>query len=273
MLKAFLSYRYEDRGTALASKIKFFLQAAGLQVLDGRSVEAASSLPMQIMARIDGCDLLVLLRSKGEDGDFLLQEGLYAKGKGKPVIVIAEEMAVGGLLSGDYQILLSKDEIGAMGNLLTTVNSIKMKRGLSSEPKQVRNDPRDVIESEGWSREVLDRIFNIRAVTEKLEYGKALEESQRLYNDYPDCWRAGIAIGARLVLLDRLDEADAVIDEVIQRFRGNGRALSHAWQNKGWINFCRREEQGRHDPELVKEAIRCWKRSKDFEPRLVPKEA
>lgn len=270
MLYAFLSYRYRPDGDALAAKITLFLQSLGVGVRSGKEVApGGGALPDQIGALIENSHLFVLLLNEGDAGEYLYQELGYARGKNKPVVVITEGKFVGAWMQNEYQIHLSKGEMAAAADLNRAVSEIRVKLRIGATEAYMEHSPLEQIRAEGWAADVLDELLAIRACFNDLEYGQAGARATALHERVPDCWRAGIARSAAHVALEEYDTADTVLDDVIARFGGSGRALSHAYQNKGWILYHRRQRDDEGNSETrVLRCIELYRKSLKYSERV-----
>jgi len=271
-ITAFLSYRYSDSGEALAARIALVLKTLDVHTSEARHVDPTCSLNDQIKSLIDTSNFLICIITEPDHNHYLSTEAGYACGRGKPVIFVAQDSGnipgSGALFSDQYHISLSKGEFEAASDLIAAVNSIKKKRGMSSGPPIVEPSPILQIEEENWPPEVEGKLLRIRTLATCLEYKKALEEAQNLYQNYPNCWRAGIAISACSILLNEFDQAQEVLVDLVERFHDNRRALSHTYQNMGWLIGERCEALLDHDPKKIEQKIDFYRKSIRCEPRV-----
>ena len=86
----FLGRHFDERAVAIAQKLKEFLRLAGLNVIEGEQY-TAQSIPTKVMERIDAQDIYIGLITSNPEHDWLIAEVSYARGKGKHIVVIAEQ--------------------------------------------------------------------------------------------------------------------------------------------------------------------------------------
>jgi hypothetical protein len=90
--RLFLGRHFDERAAGMARKLKHFLSLLGIDVTEGEQY-TAQSIPAKVMARIDAQDIYLGLVTVNPEHDWLIAEGSYARGKGKHIILIAEEGA------------------------------------------------------------------------------------------------------------------------------------------------------------------------------------
>lgn len=271
MLKAFLSYRYTSKGESIARGISVLLRPLDIQIIDGKRINAAEPLSPQIAKRIDSSHFIISLRVDDDPNDWLSTEAGFGLGRDKPVIVVTESDLApgsGGLIGHHYHISLKNGIFEAAGDLIETIRKIQQWNGLASSPTQLCHSDPDEIRNEQWPLEVLDRIFDIREKFNNLDFKTAFKEASELYNDHPQCWRAAIAISACHIQLKHFDQAQQILDQIINNFVGNARALSYAFQNKGGLLSEECEHRAEHPQEVVEERIGYFRTSLRFEPRI-----
>jgi hypothetical protein len=90
-MKVFLSYKYGDEATeSQAALVKRFIEALGLEYVDGRSVRPSAELNSQIKRLIDRSDRFLAIHNSGKITDYLKDELTYAQSKGLETIIIAD---------------------------------------------------------------------------------------------------------------------------------------------------------------------------------------
>lgn len=236
MLKAFLTYQTNPSSKRIANTVQKVLLELDIKLVNEQYVRPCQILSEEDRILINQCDFLVSLRPEMEENNaYLEQEANFAKDCGKPVVVIAKEDKISS--SDFYYISLQKSgEVQAVIEFMQVITDLKSKRNIpTTEPILVQHSLKDEIDKEKWSSQVRSSLRNIRFLFNFKDYNKVLDEASRLFESYPECWRAGIAKSTALVFLIQLEEADKVLDEIIAAFGQNNRALSHAYQNKGWI--------------------------------------
>jgi hypothetical protein len=170
-----------------------------------------------------------------------------------------------GLISHQYNILLSRSGINIAADLLRAINEIKRKRAISIEPTYSQHSAILEIDGEGWIREVREKLSKLREMITNQEFTIGLTLATQVIAEHQDCWRAYIAKSACLVHLHKYDEADNVLDEVIRNFSSHRRALSHAFQNKGWVSQRRATRFIEFEAEY---RVECYRQSISYEPRV-----
>jgi tetratricopeptide (TPR) repeat protein len=266
MLKAFISYQYHSNREALVTNINNLLRTLNVESIDGRHIKPASELSKQVQNTIANCDFLVSLRPDSEHNSYLDLETNFASHSRKPVLIIATNTTLPTEVCSDfYLVVLQKGEFQSAIEIVQAVNNIKVKRTLAIEPVLAQHSAEDEIDREQWTSAVRQQLREIRHLFDCLNYQGALAVAEKLYSTHPDCWRAGIAKSATLVFLHRFEEAEQILDELIGSFAGNGRALSHAYQNKAWILL----NQVDKDEKTIANAIDYLKNAIIYEPRFI----
>jgi tetratricopeptide (TPR) repeat protein len=266
MLKAFLSYRYQRSDENIIDAVGKLLHNLGVELVDGKHLNPAKKLTEQVKIAIAQCDLLISIRTDGENRDYLDLEVAFAASCDKPIaIVTVDDVLPNGLKSDFYLISFARGELQAAASLIAAINSIETKLAL----RQKQNYSHDAVESEidreQWTLEIRTKLREIRRLFDCLDYQRSLQKADELFTSYPDCWRAGIAKSAALMFLHQLEDADRVLNQSIACFAGNSRALSHVYQNKAWLEYIKTNGSS-GDRE---QAIDYFQRSIHYEPRLI----
>lgn len=270
MLRAFLSYRYSLSSQSLPDTVGRLLLRLGVESVDGKHLTPPQELSEQLKSVIRNCDILVSICTDSENRAYLEREATFAAGCGKPIVFITQDgLLPGGLFSDFYLISFEGGEFQAAADIITAINSIKTKLTLTTEPILAQHSAEDEIDREQWTSEVRLRLREIRCLFNCLDYQGAQQKASGLFSSHPDCWRAGIALSAALVFLHKFDDADQVLDQLITSFAGNARTLSHAYQNKAWLRYTRMNMLSGNEEQTIVTAINFFRRSLDYEPRLI----
>jgi tetratricopeptide (TPR) repeat protein len=182
--------------------------------------------------------------------------------------VTDDEFAARGLVNDQYIIFLQRGGLSLATDLVKGINTIKKKRAialLSPEPTLSAHTSTTEIDSEGWIFEVRELLRQLRDLISSLEFTLALDLSNQIIDNHQDCWRAYIAKSACLVNLHRYDDAQRVLQETIEKFPSHPRALSHAYQNLGWV--FERKVSG-VDASNIRSRVQAYQMSLSFEKRL-----
>ncbi len=269
MLKAFLSYRFNPTGETFAARVARHLQRMEIETVDGKQSRSGEGLDGQIQRLIDGCHFLVSVRTEIDASQYLSTESGYARGRGMPVVIIAADgVPVGGLDQSDLHIRWTGDGFEAASDLMHAVNEIKFQLGASLGPPIAEATSEAVIVEESWPPEVQGAILEYRALQLASKYQRALEKASELYASHPECWRAALAISACNILLEQFDPAEEILYRMLRTYPANSRALSHIYQNLGWLNSEQCEHGNAHPPAEVERRIKFYRESIRHEPRI-----
>lgn len=99
----FLAHRFDEVGSATANSVCRFLARLGFQVVEGEGYESRS-IPSKVSDRIDSQDIMFVVVTPG-DATWIMSEAAYAKGKGKYIVMLAQEgLTVSkGILGADFE--------------------------------------------------------------------------------------------------------------------------------------------------------------------------
>ncbi len=235
MLRVFLSYPYRPEIEALVRQICCFLIELDIEIINGKGADASIPLRDDIKAKIKKCDVLVSLSFAGIPSRWTEQEIGMASGFNLDVIQLTDgTQPPSGMLAGNYQISLA-DPWAAAASLAATIRKIKQRRYASCEPTVSANAPLEEYETEGWPREACELLYELRGLFAASHFEECLREARRGHEKFPTCWRFHICQSAALTHLNKLSQADQLLDKVIQDFAGEPRALSYALDNRAWI--------------------------------------
>ena len=273
MLKCFLSYKYDEKETALVGRLAALLRVLNVTVVEGRDLRAAQPLAQQIEALIAECDLLLCLKLSGDPASsvYIDQEAGFAHGRGLPIVLVVEDSSIPrGLFTADYYVSLDKGEMSAAVDLANAVQAIKKSRNLALEAPPSHHSLEALIDKEGWSPGVRGRLRTIRELINALDFVQARQEAKALLHDAPNCWRAAIAIAGSSMNLTPpdLDEAEKTLDQILVSFTGNARALSFAWHNKATVILVRNRGGSPGCTAATAQAAELYRRAIDLEPRF-----
>ncbi|OED44154.1 hypothetical protein AB833_02005 [Chromatiales bacterium (ex Bugula neritina AB1)] len=265
MKTAFVSYRFSEEIEPIALMIKNWFKVHELMVIDGKQLDATNSLNEQLKNRISNADILVSIRADETTSIYVAEEAAFAAGKGKPIIIVSKgAYSEGSLLNDQFYIDLDRG-FDAANDLSNAVVKILEKGYLDLNAKKVKHPPKDEVDAEGWSLEIREKIRVVRVLMDEREIDKALESAMTLLNDHPECWRAGIAISACLIIKQDYKQAEQILNDVIDNFSGSGRAVSYAYQNMAWLYFEKHKEV---DSEINQKLIGFYRDSIEAYPRI-----
>lgn len=86
---AFVAHRFDEPSTAMADRLGRFLMLLNFDVKTGRGY-APRSVAEKVRMRIEEQEVLIALRTPGEDDTWLIQESILAGVQGKALIVLKE---------------------------------------------------------------------------------------------------------------------------------------------------------------------------------------
>lgn len=97
---AFIAHRFDSCGIECADKIARFLELLGFSVLTGRAY-SPQSISDKVRSRMEKQSLVFVILTTGTDDTWLIQESMLGKMKGKPLIIVKENLFdfTGGLLA------------------------------------------------------------------------------------------------------------------------------------------------------------------------------
>jgi tetratricopeptide (TPR) repeat protein len=267
VLKTFMSYKFEhSESEDLVSQIKILFRPLEIFTVDGKTLNPTEGLNAQIKERIDQTQALIAIQFREEESQYVSQELGYALGKKIPAIVVTDdEFAARGLVSDQYLILLQKGGLSLATDLVKATAEIKKKLSISSQPTLSQHVATTEIDLEGWIFEVRELLRQLRSLISSLQFPLALKLANQIIDDHPDCWRAYIAKSACLVHLYRYDDAQEVLQDIIKKFSSHRRALSHAYQNLGWVL---ERKAISFDASDFKSRVQAYRMSLSFEKRL-----
>lgn len=266
MLRAFISYAYRPEIEPFADAICSFLEPLQVEAVDGKWPNASIPLPEDIIGKIKNCEVLISLMFEGIPSPYSEQELGVAKGLGVDVIQITDgNVPRCGLIAEQFHISRSKGDFFVCTELAHTLNYIKQKRFASSNSGLSSNAPFEELESEAWPVEVLNLIFNLRTLFAESQFARIEADAKSACEKYPNCWRLPVAQSSALIHQNKFDEADKLLDSVIDRFAAEPRALSYAYDNKGWMLYCKKG----NDATNVKKRLRLHGLALRSEKRVV----
>lgn len=265
MLTAFLSYKYDnDESESLALSIADLLRTLDVNVVDGKKLIATDDLNAQIKRRIDQAQVLIAIQLHGHTSQYIAQEAGYALGKGIKLIIIADNDSAAKALHDQYLIRLEQGLLSLATDLIRAIVEIKTMRVVSLEPTYSQHSSKVEIESEGWTPEILEELGKLRELISSSQFAQALELADEVIDSHSDCWRAYIAKSACLTHLYRYQDARMVLDKVVNTFPSHRRALSHAYQNIGWVS---ERSSTKFDAREAERRVRSYRKSISLEPR------
>jgi hypothetical protein len=110
-------------------------------------------------------------------------------------------------------------------------------------------------------------LAHIRSLFAKSHFESILFESKRAFQRFFGCWRFLINQSAAFIHLNKLDEADQVLDQAMMVFAKEPRALSYAYENKEWA-LSRRPGAKTH--KILRTRVSWLRRAVQKEPRFEP---
>lgn len=236
MLRAFLSYPYRPEIEAHVPLITSFLKEEDIETIDGKWPDASVPLRDDIVAKIRSCDLLVSIAFKSISSSWGEHEIGVAVGEDMDVIQITDgNEPRAGMLADHFHISCSKGEGELLLALKRTIKQIKQRRYASSAPAFSANSPIEEYETEAWPAEARETLIHLRSLFATSHFELCLSEARRGAQSFPDCWRFLINQSAALTHLNKLDEADQVLDHAMLVFAKEPRAISYAYENKEWV--------------------------------------
>lgn len=224
-------------------------------------------VPPDLNKSILNCDFVVVVDEYNETNTILAP--LLALLSSKPTIVIANNSSLfSDIFSLDnvYFISLEREAYQLPVRIFETVNTIKAGLEISTQPIYVQHSPREEIENEYYSEDQKEGFRLIRVDFNHFRYEEAREKASTLYETHPKLWRALIAKSAALVYLHLIQDAEEAVNEVINKFAGDRRALSYAYQNKAWIRHTNLNYPSEEEEQVI---IQYFHKSISYEPRLI----
>jgi len=266
MLTAFIAYPYAKEHHEFAAWLSAHLQELDVEVRDGSDLSAGKALNEELLSRIQSSNLLIAYVPGTEASRYVDQEIGVALGAHIPVVVITDgETLPAGLQDHKVHIDRSIGDLFVATSVLRTVNDIKKKLRMGAGPAISRNLPSSTIDQENWTPEVREALRSLAGQFEELAFGSIVDDCSRLKEEHPDCWRFWVAMSSALIHLRKYAEAARVIEDLIESFQDNSRALASAYQNSAWLASRTRTEES---PEELEREIELHQKSLQKEPSL-----
>lgn len=268
MLKAFLSYPYKDEIKDFVDLLHNFLEEQDIEVVDGKWPSATDSLSEQIKLSIKESNILVAVLIDSLESRWVDHEVGYAIGAGLDVIIVYDgEVLPSGIIGDQYCIKRTTSDMALATSLSKTLKIIRKKLGATSGIPLSSNAPIDEILTEGWSDAIRDAILLLRNdYFAQARFEEAIGVASSLIVKHPSCWRFYIAKSSALIHTRRFLEATNALAETIAVFGNNPRALSYAYDNRGWLKHI---EQTAHNRKSLESELEEYKVAIQHEPRFI----
>lgn len=171
MMKVFLSYPFQDECEHFASSLASLLKAHDLDVVDGKRLDATSSITEGVENSIKGCDLLIGLLFEGNANRWVHDEIAFAIGAKLEVIVITDgEIELTGLAAEKFRISRTKGDLSVCADLAYTLKKVKESLNAGCiQPREERNyvdkDSTEHRGSHGITSDEYEDLFDIEGYT------------------------------------------------------------------------------------------------------------